>query len=172
MIKMYEIKTPDDFLKLGIVDFNKLGSYWENKTDAVNCISSWVSPGGMSGFSVMEYTPEDWKMYERDDFPIWRKKNISPKKKEMAKNYWDWFMTYQYKYKKELAFYSNPDFCGTLDNTKFYGNIGKISPVDFSIAIKGLEKHDLWITLLNDGGKQIIMEALYSLSELKFKQLK
>ena len=160
IIETGNFKTEGDFLKLDIVDWNRLNGYWENTGDALYSISSWL-------INTSRYTIIATDLHQApsmSDFPGW---DHVGGHESIGKLYWNRFHAYQ---KGTLVFSDAPDFYGTIEDAhkgihRFYGDIGKVSPSTLAHTQRHLLAGDLWISVLNTQ-KQVIIEPFVDLVQL------
>lgn len=155
-ITVLQHKTIDDFSDLLDVvrfnSFNELDCWNSNPVDAVNCIFSCLN--GIAKRTVIKID-NYLDVPKRNDFPKWRHNGGHVSK---ARNFWNYF--YHKHPDCELFMRDAPDFFGTIGDNIFYGDIGQVSVRSFAFSIKHLRKGDLWISVLDDGSRQIIIEPL------------
>ena len=148
-----------DVLSLDIIDFNRLNGHWSNSADALKTIFSWFD--GMAVVTVAELQ-NYIKAPGRDDWPGW---DHVGSHEDVGKSYWNWFWWNHPK--GELYFSDAPDFYGKFeDGSRFWGDVGRVSASTFAYTQKMLRKHDLWISLLGDGSRQVLIEPLVDINKL------
>jgi hypothetical protein len=133
------ITDPMIILEADIIDFNRLNGVWNNSADALKTIFSWFDQTAtLTIVKVADFRDAP----SRGDWPGW---------KHPA---------------GRLVFSDEPDFYGQLENDgpMFWGDIGKVSASTFAMTQKGLGPQRLWISLLGDGSKQVIIESLLDIS--------
>lgn len=101
---------------------------------------------------------------ERDDFPGWTHVQDH---EQMGRLFWTYF---HYRFRGRLYFADSPDFWGTLthsqgDEIRFWGDIGKVSPIGLVEAQRQMSAFDLWISVTN-AVTQVILEPFVSLQGL------
>lgn len=152
--------TPYQVMGLNIMDFNRPNGVWSNPGDALETISSWlIHRARFTKIEVMDF--EDAPV--RDDCPDW--KHYGKTHGPIGENLRNWFY-WKFPHSK-LALADEPDFYGwfAVDDgfdhkPKFWGDIGKVSISTFSRTIKGMSNGDLWISVLDEGRRQVIIELL------------
>jgi hypothetical protein len=153
------ITSVDQILALDIIDWNRLNGYWTNPAEALHDIASVLVNG--SAYSIWQTAFH--LAPARSDWPGW---SHPGQHVPIAQLFWNWFF---WKKKGTLAFADAPDFSGTLvlqgKRIRFWGDIGKASPITFLETLKQMDVHDIWI-ILPDAQTQIVLEANVSFRDL------
>jgi len=145
------ITDPLDIMSAPIIDFNRLNGVWECAADAVRTIFSWFDH--MATITIVDI-PDFHNAPERDDWPGWDHVGGHP---ELGRKYWNWFFWRHPRGK--LKFSDSPDFYGGFgDGALFWGDIGKVSASAFAMTQKQLRAHDLWVSVLGGGIRQVLIE--------------
>lgn len=159
LLRQFPVRDQLDIVSLDIIDFNRLNGCFRNSAEAITTIFSWFNPHNFSGHKIATVTiievPDFFNAPQRDDWPGWEH---SGRHVEVGRNYWNWFFLGQPK--GELHLGDSPDFYGQLPNEhNFWGDIGKVSASTFAMVQKTLGANDLWISLLDEGKTQVIIET-------------
>lgn len=182
LIEQKVITSQYDFVRLGIIDWNRLNGTSPNIAQAMQDISSWFID--TTAYTIIEHDLS--AAPKRDDFPEWH--HIGNTHEGLARLFWNDF---KYCYPEgELIFSDEPDFYGTMKDSAlkvpedrlfyetetmghahFWGDIGQVSASAFALtAIRKMQKGDLWISLLSKN-RQVIIEALDDLNKNFYRQV-
>jgi len=150
------IRSVDELVDLNIIDFGRNnGRAFGGPHKAIEVVGCHVV--GTMTYSI--YRKNHHNYPQRDDFPEWH--HVGNHVAD-AKEYWN-----QFKYhfpESTLRFSDAPDFSGTLVTkrhvVRFWGDIGRVSPMAFLESIKQMKPGDIWISL--QGDVQIVLEAQLS----------
>jgi len=146
-------------LEAEIIDFNRLNAVWKNSGDALKTIFSWFD--NVATITKVRI-PDFHDAPIRDDWPEWKNIGNHP---QIGKAYWNWFFLHHER--GELNFSDAPDFYGEFEGGgMFWGDIGKVSASTFAMTQKGMSAGDLWISLLEDGGLQVVIECHINIVEI------
>lgn len=163
IIEQNLISSQYDFVKLDIIDWNRLNGTSETPADAMRDISSWFI--GRACYTIVEHDLRHAPI--RNDFPQWQ--HVGRRHAALARLFWNDFLHHYPK--SDLHFADEPDFSGTLecrDGTRasFWGDIGKVSASAFGLTtIRQMQEHTLWISVL-DERRQVIIETIADLQSL------
>lgn len=163
VIEQNIITSQYDFVRLGIIDWNRLNGTSATIADAMHDISSWFI--GHAAYTIIGHNLKHAP--ERDDFPGWS--HAGSTHERLGRLFWNDFKLHYPE--GELIFSDEPDFYGTLrsdgkDESNLWGDIGHVSASAFALtAIRQMQKGDLWISVLGDD-RQIIIEVLDDLQQL------
>lgn len=160
LIEQGTFDSQRDVLKLGIIDWNRLNGYWPNMADALDTIGN--SLIGRASYTVVD--TDLCSAPERDDWPGWKH---AGRHAELGRLWWNTFRAQCPE--SELRFHDEPDFSGVfrfpeLPEQWFWGDIGRVSASSFSLTMKKLNAHDLWISVLNEE-RQVIIEPFVSIKQ-------
>lgn len=151
------ITTPFDILEADIIDFNRLNGIFANSSEALQSIFSWLD---RLAVITSIYIPDYYNAPIREDWPGWEHCGNHTK---YGQSYWNWFFLEHPK--ATLTFSDSPDFYGTFESGNlFWGDIGKVSASTFARIQKGMDKHDVWITV--NGTIHTIIESLTDMPNL------
>jgi len=149
-----------DVLSLDIIDFNRLNGHWSDSSGALKTIFSWFDGMAVATVAKIHNYLEAPK---RDDWPGW---DHCGSHSGVGQTYWNWFWWNHPN--GELCFDDQPDFFGMFDDgSRFWGDVGKVSASTFAMSQKFLRKNDLWISLLGDGSRQVLIESLVDIPKLR-----
>jgi len=152
------ITSPFEILEADIIDFNRLNGVWNNSGDALKTIFSWFDH---SATITKVRIPDFHEAPVRDDWPGW---DHIGHHAEIGQAYWNWFHLHK---KGTLNFSDAPDFYGVFEGGgMFWGDVGKVSASTFAMTQKGMSAGDLWISLLEDGNLQVIIECHINIVEI------
>ena len=96
---------------------------------------------------------------EGPTFPNW---NHNPEHNRMARHFWRWF--YWRHPRGYLYLADQPDFgghWGREEGPHFYGDFNSVSVQAFLMTLAGMTAEDLWISVVQGGAKQVIIEPCY-----------
>ena len=152
------ITDPFDIIDAGIIDLHRLNGHWKTSGDALRTIFSWFD---RKATLTVAHIPTFHDAPERNDWPGWvHVGNHSA----YGKLYWNWFFWNHPG--GELHFSDSPDFFGNFPKGEsFWGDIGIVSASAFALTQKGMRLGDLWISVLDDGTRQVLIEPHYSILE-------
>jgi len=146
------ITTPFDLMNESFIDFNRLNGCFKSPAEAIRNIFSWFDHRAtmtIVDIFIFHDAPK------RNDFPGW---NHIGNHSSLGKLYWNWFFLNHPD--GELHFGDSPDFYGNFaDGQMFWGDIGRVSASAFALTQKGMGIGDLWISILGDGVRQIVIES-------------
>lgn len=154
--KQKYITTPYDILELDIIDFNRLNGVFRDTREALETVFSWFNNTAVVTDAIID---DFFDAPKRIDWPGWDHCGNHP---EIGELYWNWFF---WKGLGTIQFSDSPDFHGTIGDKLFFGDIGKVSASTFALTQKGMGSHDLWISILDNGRRHIIVETQIDISE-------
>ena len=158
IIDIKPIKDIYDVLELDIILPRITGGYLREYR-LLEAISSWFNSENHGVSVVATATTVILDDYSeapvRNDFPDWEHPAGHV---PVARKYWDWFKWKQPNSK--LMFSDCPDFSGELDDGHyFWGDIGQTSALAIAQTQKQMGMNDLWISVLDEEGLQVIIQS-------------
>lgn len=150
---------PIQLIDLNIVDLQRPNGFWNSPGDALRTIFSWLD--NSATFTIADIHDFDVAP-KRDDFPNW---SHVGRHQEVGEKLWNWF---HWKFPNSLLqLHDSPDFSGRFYDPEiqggccwFCGDIGRVSASAFAISISRMNANQLWISVVNGGYRQIIIEPL------------
>ena len=167
--KIIEQKVIEDWydvMKLDIIDWDRLNGSWHNPADALLSIVDWFA--GTARYMIVEYDLR--QAPKRSDWPGW---DHLGNHKFLGQLFWN---TFYARNLGKLIFSDEPDFYGSLTlpgcpkEVRFFGDVRRVSAQTFALVQKKMNKHDLWISVLNEE-RLVIIENLVDTQDIWVKSL-
>lgn len=152
------IRSAGDISRLGIVDWSKLRPFHNDISLVTDIITGCM--GEHASYVVVKVDLREYP--KREDWPGWE--HIG-KHVPIAQLFWNFFHA---NYTGELYFWDAPDFQGILkpptlvSPARFWGDIGQVSVSAFIYALRFMNAHDLWISVI-DEETLVVIELLWDL---------
>lgn len=162
IIEQGPILTPQDFLRLDIVDWTRIKRSGGKPREIMDSLTTWFVKTSI--YHIIQTNLCDYP--ERDDFPQWN--HSGTYHRDIAEVFWNHF---HYRFPKStLAFDDCPDFYGEIvyssdERVQIIGDIGKVSPFGLRNAIPMLNGSSLWISVV-DLNTLILIEPRCELASL------
>ena len=150
------IHSTSDFVRLNIVDWKRFSPYWNSEQQVMDTLSTWFV--GRFDYTIAKVNLSQYP--DRNDFPGWEHTGDH---ESIGRLFWNHF---KYVFEGELRFHDSPDFSGVIHHRdripqerRFYGDVGKVSPIAMRDTLRSLSPYSLWISVI-DEYTQVILKRL------------
>jgi len=160
------IESPLDLLEADIIDIQRCSPFPNSAKALQACYSGLERAAYLTIIEINDF----WDAPEREDWSGWKHSSNHDK---IGEQLWNWLWWKCSDIIKSLSFGDSPDFLGEFCNGSWFsGDIGKVSPLAFMLTAGGrFRANDLWVSILDDGARQVIIEPVYNVSAWRQKSM-